>query len=113
MEAISCAGESISTPISRSCSELSSSSPKTNAGAATAATNAITILVQAGVRFNSIDLRGIRIPRADLSDSQFDSAQLQGDDLTDVNFARSWLRQVDFGNAQMDGVWFEEMSYLH
>ncbi|OAQ32666.1 WD40 repeat-like protein [Linnemannia elongata AG-77] len=85
---------------------------KIDATAATAAANAITILVRAGSRFNSADLRGIRIPGADLSDGQFDSAQLQGADLTGVNLARSWLRQVDFGDAQMDGVRFEELPYL-
>ncbi|KAG0376591.1 hypothetical protein BGX24_007497, partial [Mortierella sp. AD032] len=50
---------------------------KTDLTAATAAANAITILVRAGVRFNGADLRGIRIPGADLSGSQLDSAQLQ------------------------------------
>ncbi|KAG0061543.1 hypothetical protein BGZ89_011372, partial [Linnemannia elongata] len=83
-----------------------------DATAATAAANAITILVRAGVRFNSADLRGVRIPGADLSDGQFDSAQFQGADLTGVNLARSWLRQVNFGGAQMDGVRFGELPYL-
>ncbi|KAG0301137.1 hypothetical protein BGZ97_002923, partial [Linnemannia gamsii] len=55
---------------------------KTNTTVATAATNAITILVRAGVPFNGADLRGIRIPGADLSNGQFDSAQLHGADLT-------------------------------
>ncbi|CAO3568723.1 unnamed protein product [Mortierella alpina] len=41
---------------------------KTDPTAATAAANAATILVRAGVRFNGADLRGIRIPGADLSD---------------------------------------------
>ncbi|KAF9325813.1 superkiller, partial [Linnemannia elongata] len=85
---------------------------KVDATAATAAANAITILVRAGVRFNSADLRGIRIPGADLSDGQFDSAQFQGADLRGVNFTRSWLRQVDFSDAQMDGVRFGELPYL-
>ncbi|KAG0296025.1 hypothetical protein BGZ97_004650, partial [Linnemannia gamsii] len=40
---------------------------KTNTTVATAAANAITILVRAGVSFNGADLRGIRIPGADLS----------------------------------------------
>ncbi|KAG9065468.1 hypothetical protein KI688_001751 [Linnemannia hyalina] len=82
---------------------------KTDTSAATAAANAITILVRAGVHFNSADLRSIRIPGADLSDCQFDYAQFQGADLTGVNFARSWLRQVDFGDAQMDSVRFGEL----
>ncbi|OAQ31265.1 WD40 repeat-like protein [Linnemannia elongata AG-77] len=85
---------------------------KADASASTAAANAITILVRAGVRFNSADLRGIRISGADLSDGQFDSTQFQGADLRKVNFARSWLRQADFSNAQMGGVQFEELPYL-
>ncbi|KAF9153790.1 hypothetical protein BG015_002614 [Linnemannia schmuckeri] len=85
---------------------------KTDASAATAAANAITILVQAGVRFNSVDLRGIRIPRADLSDGQFDFAQFQGADLRGVNLARSWLRQAIFDDALMDGVQFGELPFL-
>ncbi|KAF9274165.1 hypothetical protein BGZ88_003219, partial [Linnemannia elongata] len=85
---------------------------KTDATAATAAANAITIVVRAGVRFNSADFRGIQVPGADLSDGQFDHAQFQGADLRGVNFARSWLRQADFRDAQMDGVRFEELPYL-
>ncbi|KAG0044723.1 hypothetical protein BGZ83_009996 [Gryganskiella cystojenkinii] len=50
----------------------------------TAAANAITILVRAGVRFNGADLKGIRIPRADLSGGQFDCAQLEGADLRQI-----------------------------
>ncbi|KAG0314052.1 hypothetical protein BGZ97_009680, partial [Linnemannia gamsii] len=85
---------------------------KTDATAATAAANAITILVKAGVHFNSADLRGIRIPGADLSDGQFDSAQLQGAYLTDVNFTRSWLRQAELSDTYMDGVRFGELPSL-
>ncbi|KAK3824095.1 MAG: WD40-repeat-containing domain protein [Linnemannia elongata] len=77
-----------------------------------AATNAITILVRAGVRFNGEDLRGIRVPGADLSDGQFDSAQLQGADLRGVNLARTWLRQANFGEALIDGIRFGELPYL-
>ncbi|KAK3824128.1 MAG: hypothetical protein JOS17DRAFT_833659 [Linnemannia elongata] len=85
---------------------------KTDATATTAAANAITILVRAGVRFNGAGLQGIWIAGADLSDDQFDYALFQGADLTGVKFARSWLRQVDFGDAQMDGVRFGELPYL-
>ncbi|KAF9995396.1 hypothetical protein BGZ65_008956, partial [Modicella reniformis] len=54
---------------------------KTDMKWCTAAANAITILVRAGVQFIEADLRGIRIPGADLSHGIFDSAQLQGADL--------------------------------
>lgn len=80
--------------------------------AATAAANAITILVRAGVRYNGADLRGIRIPGADLSGGQFDCVQFQGADLRQVNLARTWLRQADFRQARMEGIQFGELPYL-
>ncbi|KAF9116673.1 WD_REPEATS_REGION domain-containing protein, partial [Mortierella sp. 14UC] len=85
---------------------------KTDADAATAATNAITILVKAGVPFHGADFRGVKVPGADLSGGQFDSAQLQGADLTGANLSRSWLRQADLSQAQLKGVRFEELPYL-
>lgn len=85
---------------------------KNDQQAAVASANAINILVKAGLHFNGSDLQGIRIPRADLSGGQFDSAQLQGADLKGVNFSKSWIRQADFGSAQMEGARFGELSYL-
>ncbi|KAG9061169.1 hypothetical protein KI688_007507 [Linnemannia hyalina] len=85
---------------------------KNDQKAALASSNAITILVRAGVQFNGSDLQGISIPGADLSGGQFDSAQLQGADLKGVNLSRSWIRQADFGSAQMEGARFGELSYL-
>jgi WD40 repeat protein len=85
---------------------------KTDPGAAIAATNAITILVRAGVSFHYADLRGVKIPGADLSEGQFDSAQLQGAELAGANLSRCWLRQADLSNAQLDGVQFGELPYL-
>ncbi|KAF9347874.1 hypothetical protein BGX34_002825, partial [Mortierella sp. NVP85] len=77
-----------------------------------AAANAITILVRAGVQFNGADLRGIRIPRADLSYGVFDSAQLQGADLRKVNLRGIWMRQADLSGAQMTSVQFGESPFL-
>ncbi|KAF9540963.1 hypothetical protein EC957_003601 [Mortierella hygrophila] len=77
-----------------------------------AAANAITILVRAGVDFRGADLRGIKVPGADLSDGKFDYVQFQGANLTGVNLARSWVRQVDMSRAKMDGVRFGELPYL-
>ncbi|KAF9136314.1 hypothetical protein BGW39_000030 [Mortierella sp. 14UC] len=85
---------------------------KSDSQSSQAATNAITILVRAGVAFNGADLRGIRIPGADLSGGQFDSAQLQGADLTGVNLTKAWIRQVDFRGACMEGARFGELPYL-
>ncbi|KAF9079354.1 guanine nucleotide-binding protein subunit beta 1, partial [Mortierella sp. AD031] len=66
----------------------------------------------AKVRFNGADLRGIRVPGANLSGGQFDSAQLQGADLTGVNLVRAWIRQTDLSNACLGGVQFGELPYL-
>ncbi|KAG0290269.1 hypothetical protein BGZ98_003526, partial [Dissophora globulifera] len=85
---------------------------KTDDKARKAAANAITILVRAGVRFIEEDLKGIRIPGADLSYGQFDSAQLQGADLRNVNLRNIWLRQANLSNARMSGVQFGEWPYL-
>ncbi|KAG0287265.1 hypothetical protein BGZ96_008805 [Linnemannia gamsii] len=85
---------------------------KTDATAATAVANPITILLRAGVRFNSADLRGIQIPGADLSNGQFDCAQFQGADLRNVNLTWSWLRRVNLSGAQMEGVRFGEFPQV-
>jgi WD40 repeat protein len=85
---------------------------KTDECAACAAKNAITILVKAGVSFNNTDLRGIRVPGADLSGGEFDSAQLQEADLTGVNLTGSWIRQADLSKARMEEVTFGELPYL-
>jgi len=78
----------------------------------TAAANAITILVRAGVKFNGADLQGIQIPGADLSYGAFDSAQLQGADLRKANLRGIWMRQTDLNRARMTGAQFGELPYL-
>jgi len=78
----------------------------------TAATNAITILVRAGVPFNSKDLRGIQIPGADLSYGVFESSQLQDADLRQVTLRGAWLRQADLSRAQMAAAQFGELPFL-
>ncbi|KAG9063917.1 hypothetical protein KI688_004031 [Linnemannia hyalina] len=85
---------------------------KTDPAAIIGAANAITILVKAGALFHGVDLQGIKVPGADLSDGQFDFAVFRGADLTGVNFARSWLRQVDMSMALLEGVRFGELPYL-
>jgi hypothetical protein len=78
----------------------------------TAASNAITILVRAGVNFIKADLRGIQVPYADLSYGMFDSAQFQGADMRHVNLRGAWLRQADLSDAQMTGIQFGELPSL-
>ncbi|KAK3821885.1 MAG: WD40-repeat-containing domain protein [Benniella sp.] len=78
----------------------------------TVAANAMTILVRAGVQFIGIDLRGVRIPGADLSYGVFDSVQLQGANMRKVNLRGTWLRQTDLSEVDMAGVQFGELPYL-
>ncbi|KAG9070430.1 hypothetical protein KI688_007966 [Linnemannia hyalina] len=85
---------------------------KTDASAAIAATNAITILVRAGVLFNGADLRRVKIPGADLSGGQFDFTQFQEANLTGADLSRSWLRQADLSGAQLKDVRFGELPSL-
>ena len=77
-----------------------------------AAANAITILVRAGVQFIGTDLRGIRIPGADLSYGIFDSVDFQEANLRKINLRGAWLRQSDFSRADMTSVQFGELPYL-
>ena len=77
-----------------------------------AASNAITILVRAGVQFIGTDLRGIRIPGADLSYGIFDSAELQDTDLRKVHLRGAWLRQADLSRSQMTGVQIGDLPFL-
>ncbi len=70
------------------------------------AANAMTVLVQSGFQFNGADLRGIRVPGADLSFGVFDSAQLQGADLSHTHLRASSLRQANLSGARMDEVQF-------
>ncbi|KAG0306589.1 hypothetical protein BGZ98_002108 [Dissophora globulifera] len=78
----------------------------------TAAANAITILIRAGVNFSNYDLSGIQVPGADLSFGVFDSAQLEGADLRKTRLHGVWLRQANLSNAQMDSVIFGELPAL-
>ncbi|KAF9353956.1 hypothetical protein BGX34_011286 [Mortierella sp. NVP85] len=78
----------------------------------TAAANAITILVRAGVEFRLADLKGIQIPGADLSHGVFDSTNLQGADLRKVNLSNVWLRGSDLSGSQMKDVQFGELPLL-
>ncbi len=76
------------------------------------ASNALTVLVKAGLQFNGCDLRGIQVPGADLSYGVFDSAQLQGADLRESYLRNIWLREGNLSGAHMDGVQFGEWPYL-
>ncbi|GJJ70075.1 hypothetical protein EMPS_02424 [Entomortierella parvispora] len=85
---------------------------KTDQRVSQAAANAITILIRSGERFNGEDLRGIRVPGADLSYGDFDSALLQGADLRNTILRNAWLHRADLSNSQMGGATFGEYPHL-
>jgi WD40 repeat protein len=77
-----------------------------------ASVNAITILVGAGIHFNGSDLRGIRVPGANLSHGMFECAQLQGADLRKTTLRSARLAKADLSQALMKGVRFGEFLSL-
>ncbi|KAK3844629.1 MAG: hypothetical protein J3R72DRAFT_437606 [Linnemannia gamsii] len=77
-----------------------------------AATNAMSIIVKAGVPFHGADLSGINIPGALLQGGLSDSADLRGADLTGVNLSKEWLRKANLSGAHIEEVEFEELPYL-
>jgi WD40 repeat protein len=64
------------------------------------------------VQFNCADLRSIQVPKANLGYGVFESAQLQGADLSQTNLHGVWLRHADLSNANLTGVHFGEQPYL-
>ncbi|KAG0300571.1 hypothetical protein BGZ98_009076, partial [Dissophora globulifera] len=99
-------------PVFKKKLHLSIESSKTDKKWCTAAANAITILIRAGVRFNGADLRDIQISGADLSGGEFDYALMQGADLRNVILRNAWLRKANLSNAQLSGVQFGEWPNL-
>ncbi|KAF9175043.1 hypothetical protein BGX20_008600 [Mortierella sp. AD010] len=77
-----------------------------------AVSNAITVLVKAGVSFAGADLRGINIPGADLSHGMFDSARLDGADLRKTNLRSAWLRKARLNGAHMTKARFGELPFI-
>ncbi|KAF9345558.1 hypothetical protein BGX26_003003 [Mortierella sp. AD094] len=85
---------------------------KTDTTARIAAANAITVLVRAGEQFNGADLRGIKIPGADLSYGMFDSARFDGADLRKTRLHNVWLREANLSGAEMARAQFGELPLL-
>ncbi|KAG0249813.1 hypothetical protein BGZ95_007400, partial [Linnemannia exigua] len=76
----------------------------------TLAANAMTILVRSGMRFNSADLRGIKIKGANLTGGHFDSADLRDSDFREVILHKCWLRGARLEGALLAGVKFGEFG---
>eukprot|EP00002_Diphylleia_rotans_P040774 TRINITY_DN9752_c0_g1_i1.p1 TRINITY_DN9752_c0_g1~~TRINITY_DN9752_c0_g1_i1.p1 ORF type:complete len:2198 (+),score=378.02 TRINITY_DN9752_c0_g1_i1:187-6780(+) len=78
-----------------------------------AASNAITILNFAQVSFTVMDLRGIRIPRANLSRALLESVNLSDADLTEVNFSEAYLSNAILENADLNGCNFGQIPIMY
>ncbi len=74
--------------------------------------NAMTILVRAGVQFNGVDLKGVRIPGADLSYGVFDHTRFEGADLSEVTLRGAWLCGANMRAANLHNIEFGEMPAL-
>lgn len=77
-----------------------------------AAKNAITILNFAKISFSGMNLSGIRIPNADLSNGIFDSTNFTYADLSGVNLQGSWLRNINLKRAILQKVTFGEKPFI-
>ncbi|OAQ31835.1 WD40 repeat-like protein [Linnemannia elongata AG-77] len=73
----------------------------------------MTILVRSGMRFNSADLRGIRIKGANLAGGEFDSADLRDADLTNVILDKCWLRQARLEGTRLRRARFGELPFIN
>lgn len=76
------------------------------------AANTLWFLIKMGINMSGRDFRGIRVPKADLSDGVFNSTQLQKADLRGAKLCVASLHQANLSEAQMDGVQFGELPYL-
>jgi len=72
----------------------------------TAAANAITILNQAHYPLTTLDLKGIRISGADLSNAILEKVNFTGAQLNRVEFSGTYLPEANFTNASLkDTQW--------
>lgn len=76
------------------------------------ASNAITILVRAGVKFNGADLSDIHIPGANISGGYFDRSNLSNADLSQSHLNHVWLREANLEKCKLDDVHFGEYAWL-
>ncbi|MCX8566739.1 MAG: WD domain-containing protein, G-beta repeat-containing protein [Glomeribacter sp. 1016415] len=74
-----------------------------------AASNALTIVVKAGVKLSGLDLTQIKVPEADLSYGIFEETQFEGADLSGVKFQGTWLLNANLKRANLTRVDFGKM----
>jgi uncharacterized protein YjbI with pentapeptide repeats len=77
-----------------------------------AAANAITVLNAASIPLSYLDLHGIRVGNANLSQALLHGSNLQGTDLTGCDLTRADLGEANLQEAKMEGVQFGLMPSL-
>ncbi|CAG9334167.1 unnamed protein product [Blepharisma stoltei] len=85
---------------------------KSHKSVATAASNSITILNWSGFSFLDLDLRGINIPFADLSNVSLINIDFEGSDLQWVDFSRTSCYWANFKNCALDNAKFSLRAKL-
>ncbi len=75
---------------------------------AQASANAMTLLNALHVSFAYADLRGVRIPGADMGQGLFDHTDFRQADLTDVNFQDAYLSHAKLARAKTKGLYLQE-----
>jgi WD40 repeat protein/ankyrin repeat protein len=71
---------------------------------AIASSNAITVLNAARVPFSGRDLKGIRIPSADLTGAILDNTNLENADLSNATLTGAWLHGTNFKNVRLTNL---------
>ncbi|KAH3765146.1 NB-ARC domain protein [Pelomyxa schiedti] len=79
-----------------------------NSSFATAASNAITVLIQANHNFCECNLQGVQIPDANLSCGFFSAADLSHSDLSGCDMQQTCLQNTNLSQCKMGGVDFGE-----
>lgn len=79
---------------------------------AVAAANAITILNMAKVPFSGMDLSGVRVPKANLTNGIFDQTNLNSAILDDVEMTNAFLGLTLLRGSRLKGIEFRERPYL-
>ena len=85
---------------------------KTNGDIETASSNAATILNAMRFPFSGLNLSGVRIPRADLSDSVLHQTNFSKSNLSSVTFTNAFLKDADLSSSRMENVKFGEKASL-
>ena len=86
------------------CLVMASRRAGTSDEGAKAAANAITVLYAAEERLCMRDLSGIRVPGANLMRVNFDTTNLTGGDMRNVDLRQAWLKRAVMNDCALNGA---------